>query len=82
MTDTKISENADSRAWQWQGGLRASSGTKIRAGRSSRSRSSRPAPDTDKDGNDFILTAVMSGKDQKALEQAHDLYLGIALRRH
>lgn len=37
--------------------------------------------DTDKDGNDFILTVVMSGKDQKALEQAHDSYLEL-LRRH
>jgi hypothetical protein len=37
--------------------------------------------DSDRDGNDFILTVVMSGKDQKALEQAHDSYLEL-LRRH
>jgi len=37
--------------------------------------------DTDKDGNDFILTVVMSGKDQKAIEQAQDSYLEL-LRRH
>lgn len=37
--------------------------------------------DTDKDGNDFILTVVMSGKDQKAIEQAQNSYLEL-LRRH
>ena len=37
--------------------------------------------DTDNDGNDFILTIVMSGKDQKAIEQAQDSYLEL-LRRH
>ncbi len=37
--------------------------------------------DTDNDGNDFILTVVMSCKDQKALEQAQAAYLEL-LRRH
>jgi len=37
--------------------------------------------DTDKDGNDFVLTVVMAGKDQKAIEQAQDSYLEL-LRRH
>ena len=37
--------------------------------------------DTDKDGNDFILTVVMSGKDQKAIEQAQASYLEL-LRLH
>ena len=37
--------------------------------------------DTDKDGNDFVLTVVMSGKDQKAIEQAQSSYLEL-LRRH
>ena len=37
--------------------------------------------DTDNDGNDFILTIVMSGKDQKAIEQAQDSYLEL-LRLH
>ena len=37
--------------------------------------------DTDKDGNDFILTVVMSCKDQKALEQAQAAFLDL-LRRH
>lgn len=37
--------------------------------------------DTDKDGNDFVLTVVVSGKDQKAIEQAQASYLEL-LRRH
>lgn len=37
--------------------------------------------DTDKDGNDFILTVVMSGKDQKVIEQAQASYLEL-LRGH
>lgn len=37
--------------------------------------------DSDKDGNDFVLTVVMSGKDQKAIEQALASYQDL-LRGH
>jgi hypothetical protein len=37
--------------------------------------------DSDKDGNDFIIMVVMSGRDQKALDEAQDIYEEF-LRRH